>query len=66
MGNHDKSRIATRMGNEMIDAMNMLLLTLPGTPTCYYGDELGMVDVYYTYEQTRDPFGLNYGKTVNL
>jgi alpha-glucosidase len=33
----------------------MLLLTLRGTPTMYYGDELGMVDVPISSEQVRDP-----------
>jgi alpha-glucosidase len=33
----------------------MLLLTLRGTPTMYYGDELGMEDVPIAPEQVRDP-----------
>jgi alpha-glucosidase len=33
----------------------MLLLTLRGTPTMYYGDELGMVDVAIAPNQVRDP-----------
>ncbi len=33
----------------------MLLLTLRGTPTCYYGDEIGMENVFIPYEQTMDP-----------
>jgi len=32
-----------------------LLLTLRGTPTMYYGDELGMVDVAIAPDQVRDP-----------
>ncbi|XP_076117648.1 salivary alpha-glucosidase-like [Mytilus galloprovincialis] len=62
MGNHDNHRVASRMGLDMIDVMNMLLLTLPGTPTCYYGDEIGMVDVNYTFAESKDPAGLNFGK----
>ena len=61
MGNHDRPRVANRMGKEMTDAMNMLLLTLPGTPTCYYGDEIGMVNVFYPFEDTKDPYGIYYG-----
>jgi alpha-glucosidase len=36
----------------------MLLLTLRGTPTVYYGDELGLPDVPISRDQERDPFGL--------
>lgn len=42
LGNHDNHRIASRMGGrQFTDAMNALLLLLPGTPTLYYGDEIG-------------------------
>jgi len=42
LGNHDQPRIATRTGEDGARVAQMLLLTLRGTPTCYYGDELGM------------------------
>jgi ubiquinone/menaquinone biosynthesis C-methylase UbiE len=34
----------------------MLMLTLRGTPTLYYGDELGMVDVPIPLDRIQDPF----------
>ena len=37
----------------------MLLLTLRGTPTLYYGDELGMNDVEIPPEMVQDPFEKN-------
>ena len=37
----------------------MLLLTLRGTPTLYYGDEIGMMDAEVPPDRVRDPFGLN-------
>jgi glycosidase len=37
----------------------MLLLTLRGTPTLYYGDEIGMRQVAIAPEQVRDPFEKN-------
>lgn len=46
----------------MIDAFNMLLLTLPGTPTSYYGEEIGMRDTFYSYKETKDPAGLNFNE----
>jgi alpha-glucosidase len=36
----------------------MLLLTLRGTPTCYYGDEIGMEDVPIAFEDCIDPAAL--------
>jgi len=44
LGNHDQSRVATRVGEEAADALNMLLILLPGTPITYYGEELAMTD----------------------
>jgi len=43
-------------------AAAMLLLTLRGTPTMYYGDELGMRDVAISAEQVRDPAARDGGK----
>ena len=45
LGNHDKPRIASRIGPAQARVAAMLLLTLRGTPTLYYGDEIGMADV---------------------
>ena len=42
LGNHDKPRIASRVGADQARVAAMLLLTLRGTPTLYYGDEIGM------------------------
>ncbi|XP_051945906.1 neutral and basic amino acid transport protein rBAT-like [Xyrauchen texanus] len=55
VGNHDKPRIGSSAGKEYIRAINMLLLTLPGTPTTYYGEEIGMTNVNVSVIQ--DPFG---------
>ena len=57
LGNHDRPRIATRVGREQARLTQMLLLTLRGTPTCYYGDELGMQDVPLPPELMHDPRG---------
>ena len=45
LGNHDQSRVATRVGAAQARVAAMLLLTLRGTPTIYAGDELGLPDV---------------------
>ncbi|MEQ9667337.1 maltose alpha-D-glucosyltransferase [Coleofasciculus sp. G2-EDA-02] len=44
-----RRRLAPLMGNnrDQIQLMNGLLLSLPGTPVLYYGDEIGMGDNIY-------------------
>jgi alpha-glucosidase len=59
LGNHDKSRIATRVGPAQARVAAMLLLTLRGTPTMYYGDEIGMHDVPIGSDRVQDPFEKN-------
>ncbi|XP_068423885.1 amino acid transporter heavy chain SLC3A1 [Clinocottus analis] len=57
VGNHDKPRIASAAGQAYIRVINMLLLTLPGTPVTYYGEEIGMENINVTDSQTQDPAG---------
>jgi alpha-glucosidase len=57
-GNHDRSRVASREGFEKAKLVMMLLLTLNGTPTIYYGDELGMEDVIIPDNKVVDPWGI--------
>ena len=54
LGNHDNSRIANKVGNFLARAVNVLLLTLPGTPTTYYGEEIFMTDVDVPDSKKRD------------
>jgi alpha-glucosidase len=61
LGNHDNRRIASRVGVAQARVAAVLLLTLRGTPTMYYGDELGMQDVPIALEDVRDPQGINLG-----
>jgi alpha-glucosidase len=63
LGNHDRSRIASRVGDAQARVAAMLLLTLRGTPTLYYGDELGMRDGDIPPAAQRDPEGLRGGKS---
>ncbi|HVG44682.1 MAG TPA: alpha-amylase family glycosyl hydrolase, partial [Longimicrobium sp.] len=59
LGNHDQHRIATRVGAAQARVAAVLLLTLRGTPTVYYGDEIGMHDVPIPPERVQDPFEKN-------
>ena len=59
LGNHDQPRVSSRIGIEQARVAAMLLLTLEGTPTIYYGDELGMKDVPIPFDEIQDPQGRN-------
>jgi len=57
LGNHDRPRIATQVGPEQSRIAAMLLLTLRGVPTLYYGDEIGLGNVPVPPDLIRDPMG---------
>jgi alpha-glucosidase len=59
LGNHDQSRLATRVGPVQARVAALLLFTLRGTPTLYYGDEIGMEDVEIPKDEVQDPQGLH-------
>jgi alpha-glucosidase len=59
LGNHDTHRLASRLGADQARVAMMLLLTLRGTPTMYYGEELGMRDVHIPKNLVQDPFEKN-------
>ena len=56
LGNHDRSRIASRVGAAQARVAMMLLLTLRGTPTIYQGDELGLTDAAIPAALVQDPW----------
>jgi alpha-glucosidase len=56
LGSHDKTRVASAVGDAQARVAALLLLTLPGTPIFFAGDELGMCDVPILSEDSRDPF----------
>ena len=56
LGNHDNHRIASRIGTAQARVAAMLLLTLRGTPTIYYGEEIGMEDVAISAAEVQDPY----------
>ncbi|XP_009471308.1 PREDICTED: neutral and basic amino acid transport protein rBAT [Nipponia nippon] len=45
VGSPNAARISSRIGKEYVNVINMLLLTLPGTPVTYYGEEIGMENI---------------------
>lgn len=54
-GNHDQSRLLSRMGgDEQARLVALMQMALPGLPTLYYGDELGMPDTPIQAADVRD------------
>src|SRR5690606_37628021 len=66
LGNHDRHSIATRAGAAQARAANMLLLTLRGTPTTYYGEEIGMENVPIPLALMQDPPALNQPEMAHV
>lgn len=64
MGNHDNPRITSRFDPELVDALNMLLLLLPGIGIIYNGDELGMHDTKVRWDQTNDVSAKKLGEAL--
>jgi len=55
LANHDQARMVSRFGNDSPEyrqlsskLLNTFLLSMRGTPYCYFGDELGMTNAGFT------------------
>jgi alpha-glucosidase len=66
LGNHDRDRLATRVTSAQARVANLMLLTLRGTPTCYYGDELGMENVPIPLAMIQDPPAVNQPEIAHI
>ncbi|XP_076681156.1 alpha-glucosidase [Andrena cerasifolii] len=61
VGNHDNHRVRARYGAKRADQISMLSMMLPGITVVYNGDEIGMQDRNFSYQETLDPAGCNAG-----
>ncbi len=61
LDNHDEPRLVSRYGRDQARVAGLLLLTLRGTPTLYYGDELGLENGVISPDKIQDPQGINLG-----
>ncbi len=67
LGNHDQKRIASKIGSEKQSRIaNMLLLTLRGSPTVYYGEEICMKNVKIPKNMIQDPPALNQPEVADI
>lgn len=57
-GNHDKPRLATRLGADAARAAAVYTLLLPGMTFTYNGEELGLADGDVPADRLKDPNGL--------
>lgn len=55
--NHDKHRSLYKLGNDLRKAKLLALfqLTVRGVPCLYYGEELGMTNAVFKFQQAHDP-----------
>ncbi|HRJ29428.1 MAG TPA: alpha-glucosidase [Cyclobacteriaceae bacterium] len=74
LANHDQARLVSRFGNDSPEfrdhsakMLNTFILSMRGTPYCYYGDELGMTNIgFERIEQYQDIAAINgYKKMLN-
>ncbi|ALM09042.1 oligo-1,6-glucosidase [Sediminicola sp. YIK13] len=74
LANHDQARMVSRFGNDSpafrrpsAKMLNTFILSMRGTPYCYFGDELGMTNSNFeTIEEYQDIAAINgYKKVVN-
>jgi alpha-glucosidase len=54
-GNHDKPRLASRLGDSAARSAAVMQLTLPGMSYVYYGEEIGMHQVTIPTAVVQDP-----------
>jgi alpha-glucosidase len=67
LGNHDQWRVGTRFESDLIDAANIISLTLPGVSVTYQGEEIGMLNNFdITWEESVDPRGCSCGPDTFL
>jgi alpha-glucosidase len=84
LGNHDSPRVWSRFGDGQHDAQIArvalaLMLTLPGTPFLYNGEEIGMTDLllddlaqmkdliaHWRFHAEREVFGLSHAAALAL
>jgi alpha-glucosidase len=57
--------LATRLGVERTDLLNIMLQTLPGIAVTYQGEEMGLVNTHLSWEETVDPSACNTQDKIN-
>ncbi|XP_055913375.1 maltase A2-like [Eupeodes corollae] len=63
VGNHDLQRVASRVGDDLKDLVNVLIASLPGATITYYGEEIGMINVEYECPNCGDDQTRNFNRS---
>jgi glycosidase len=65
LGNHDHGRVASQLGDDLMDCLNMILLMLPGTAVTYSGEELGIENTPVPFDAAgpENSIGRNAGES---
>ena len=69
-GNHDTTRVASFLNPSRLRMFYMAILTIPGIPFIYYGDEIGMKHADLTskdggYQRTGDRTPMEWDNSIN-
>ncbi len=61
-GNHDQKRIISKLGDDprIAKLLALVQFTVRGVPVTYYGEEIGMSEVYIPAQDAKDPIGQRY------
>jgi alpha-glucosidase len=61
-GNHDNQRLISRIGEDMRLALLLAVFqfTARGVSVTYYGEEIGMSELYLPKKEWKDPVGIRY------
>jgi len=61
-GNHDRKRLFSKIGkdNHKAKLIAMFQFTARGVPVTYYGEEIGMAEVFIPAKDAQDPIGQRY------
>ncbi len=66
LGNHDRNRVASRLGEKRALALGLLSMFLPGSAFIYYGDEIGMLNLNIKEGEELDGWSKNVpGLNIN-
>ncbi|XP_033127879.1 neutral and basic amino acid transport protein rBAT-like [Anneissia japonica] len=66
VSNNDIWRVASRCSSDLVNVMNTMVLTLPGTPIIMYGQELGMQNNNASEDQQLAPMSWDKTKNANF